>query len=33
MTDDEKLRHNRLSLLQQTENLFAAVGDLGLLKG
>lgn len=33
MTDDEKLRHNRLSLLRQTENLFAAVGDLGLLKG
>lgn len=33
MTDDEKLRHNRLSLLRQTENLFAAVGDLGVLKG
>jgi glycyl-tRNA synthetase beta chain len=33
MTDDEKLRHNRLSLLQETGNLFAAVGDLGLLKG
>ncbi|MGC9490756.1 MAG: glycine--tRNA ligase subunit beta, partial [Thermovirgaceae bacterium] len=33
MTDDEKLRHNRLSLLRQTENLFTAVGDLGLLKG
>ncbi|MFP4481670.1 MAG: glycine--tRNA ligase subunit beta [Thermovirgaceae bacterium] len=33
MTDDEKLRQNRLSLLGRTENLFAAVGDLGLLKG
>jgi len=33
MTEDEKLRHNRLSLLRRTENLFAAVGDLGLLKG
>lgn len=33
MTDDENLRHNRLSLLRQTENLFAAVGDLGVLKG
>ncbi len=33
MTDDEKLKNNRLSLLRRTENLFAAVGDLGLLKG
>ena len=32
MTDDEKLRQNRLALLQETEKLFVSVGDLGLLK-
>jgi glycyl-tRNA synthetase beta chain len=32
MADDEKLRQNRLALLQETEKLFVSVGDLGLLK-